>query len=119
MVVEAAGQDARAVGDVAHGGRAQATFGEHGRGERKQLVSPAVSLTGHSIHPIRVSTKRLLGQLQRPGATGDTGATISGFFNIGVTGPLEASPSGVVGGFNSGLLNIGTGIAGLFTLARL
>ncbi len=29
----------------------------------KELVSTAVSLTGHSVHRIRVSTKRLLGQL--------------------------------------------------------
>jgi hypothetical protein len=30
----------------------------------------------------------------------------SGFFNIGITGPLEASPCGVASGFNSGLLSL-------------
>jgi hypothetical protein len=33
MVVQAAGQDARAVGDVAHGGGTQAALGEHRRGK--------------------------------------------------------------------------------------
>ena len=31
-------------------------------GELQQLVSPAICLTGHSVHPNRISTKRLLGQ---------------------------------------------------------
>jgi hypothetical protein len=43
----------------------------------------------------------------------------SGFFNTGVTAPIFGQPSGVHSGYNSGLLNIGTGIAGLFSLARL
>lgn len=65
MVVQTAGQDARPVGDVTDGGGAQTAVGEHGRGELQQLVSPAVRLTGHSVHLASVSTKRLLGQLQR------------------------------------------------------
>ena len=68
MVVQTAGQDAGAVGDVAHGGGAQPALGEHRRGELQQLVAPAACLTGHSVHLIRVSTKRLLGQLNVMGA---------------------------------------------------
>ena len=48
MVIQAAGQDACGVGDVAHGGGAQATFGEHRRGEIEKLVAPAqCSLVHH------------------------------------------------------------------------
>src|SRR5271166_2307604 len=41
VVVQAAGQDAGAVGDIAHGGGAQAALGEHLRSELQQLVSAA------------------------------------------------------------------------------
>jgi hypothetical protein len=44
---------------------------------------------------------------------------MSGFFNTGVTGAFGGNPSGSLSGFDSGLLNFGTGIAGLFNLARL
>ena len=60
-MVQTAGQDAGTVGDIAHRGGTQSSLGEHFRGELQQLVSPAVGLTGHSVHPTRVSTKRLLG----------------------------------------------------------
>jgi hypothetical protein len=33
--------------------------------------------------------------------------------------PYTGQPSGVLSGFNSGLLNMGTGIAGLFNLMRV
>jgi hypothetical protein len=38
---------------------------------------------------------------------------------VGLTGPIAGNPSGLFSGFNSGLLNFGTGIAGLFNLGRL
>ena len=64
MVVEAARQDARTVGDVAHGGGAQSTFGEHGRGEIQQLVAP--HSPDRSLGP---PDKRINQALARPGST--------------------------------------------------
>ncbi|OBS03846.1 hypothetical protein A9W98_07935 [Mycobacterium gordonae] len=54
------------------------------------------------------------------GGTGNDGR-ISGFFNTGVTGALPPlfPVSGVVSGFNSGFLNRGTGVAGLFSITQL
>jgi hypothetical protein len=49
----------------------------------------------------------------------DTDGWTSGFFNTGVSGLFAGNPIGVDSGFNSGLGNIGTGIAGVFNLARL
>jgi hypothetical protein len=43
----------------------------------------------------------------------------SGFFNTGVTGPLGGAPSGFFSGFDSGLGNMGNGIAGVFNLAHM
>ena len=40
VVVEAARQNAGTVSDVAHRGRAQATFGEHRRRQFQKLVAP-------------------------------------------------------------------------------
>ena len=59
VVIEAAREDARRVGDVPHGRRAQAALGEHRRGEFEKLVAAAWK---RPVHPARVSTKRLLGQ---------------------------------------------------------
>ena len=39
VVVEAAGEDSRRVGDVAHGGGPQSALGEHRRGELEKLVA--------------------------------------------------------------------------------
>lgn len=44
---------------------------------------------------------------------------ISGFFNVGVTGPIGTFSSGQASGFDSGVLNMGTGVAGWFNLQRL
>jgi len=49
---------------------------------------------------------------------GSTNGDISGFFNTGVTGPVFPFPSGLVSGCNSGLLNVCTGVAGLFSLTQ-
>ena len=47
VVVQAAGQDARRVGDIAHGGGAQPALGEHRGGELEQL---GASTDGGGIH---------------------------------------------------------------------
>jgi hypothetical protein len=47
VVIEAAGQDSRGVGDVAHGGRTKAALGEHGRGEIEELVATTDRLFRH------------------------------------------------------------------------
>ena len=49
----------------------------------------------------------------------NTDGAMSGLFNVGITGPIAGHPSGYVSGFESGALNFGTGIAGLFSLAHL
>ena len=51
-----------------------------------------------------------------------TDSDTSGFFNTGITAPIPIMgfpTSGLASGFNSGLLNMGTGLAGLFNLIRL
>src|SRR5215217_440098 len=68
MVIQAAGQNARGIGDVAHGRRAQPALGEHRRGELQQLVAAARK---RPVHPPSIATKRLLGK-SGPGCPGPT-----------------------------------------------
>ena len=46
MVIQAARQNSRGVGDVTDRGRAQPAFGEHRRGELEKLVAAARRLAG-------------------------------------------------------------------------
>jgi PPE family protein len=48
-----------------------------------------------------------------------TDGGMSGFFNTAVTQAVVGHPIGEYSAFNSGLFNIGSGIAGLFNLGRL
>lgn len=44
----------------------------------------------------------------------------SGFFNFGLPTPASPDPlDGVFSGFNSGLLNFGANLSGIFSLGRL
>src|SRR5699024_8217311 len=56
VMVEAAREDPRRVGDIAHGGGAQAVFGEEAGGERQELLT-----AGGARHEERIPTKHLLG----------------------------------------------------------
>ena len=50
VVVQAAGQDAGRVGDVAHGRRAQPAFGEQLGGDAQQLAAPVERRLGGGAH---------------------------------------------------------------------